>query len=722
MSEENISLEANTRRVSLKNLYLDPNNYRLIHEAEQVEVTDELVKDKTVAQRTFRLLTGEKNQHIRDLIESFKSNGYLPVDQIQVRELASGGYLVVEGNRRVAALKLLAQEHEQKGIDLGKLDTSIFSRVPVVMYSDADEMHHLTLMALKHISGNRKWGEWNQAKLLEKMHSTFQLDEDEICRRIGISKVELRRSLRALSLVDQYQSSDYGDQFNESKFPIFREAVKNLALKEWIEWDDATFKAKNQQNYEQFFSWLSREPLEETDDDGQAGYGDKYLEPAIVKRDDVTLLGKILKDDRALQQLKVSRDLNTAYRASDLVFQERQESAVKSVAIDISTLSQLAIRGEHLPDLESALGRLQGIVDRTRGSGLSGVEQKTVFYDRVDKHFSSLEIDAYKKLRGLKLHKLSKINLIAGLNNSGKTTLLEAIYLLTRQNDFAGILEVIRRRGKIPEDHINPEWLIEQLSGEISIAGTFDQQRATVDIRDYIENDGTLDKSRYLKSVEIISEFGSVKQESLTRIFKGRERETLADSITLLSQVIYSSPFFLNEPHRYASFYHKSVQSKALPKIFEFIRREIIPTLNDIRLVDELQRFLVDDSNYDTALDLMGYGEGLQRIFFISLLFASAQNGVILIDEFENAIHTELIGKFAPFIHTLSNTFKVQVFLTSHSKECIDSFVKNVPEVADFSFHALVPNNKGNIEAREFDGKEFATLLRVADVDLRRAQ
>jgi hypothetical protein len=721
MSEESNNLEANIKRVSLRNLYLDPNNYRLIHESEQVEVGDEQVKDKTVAQRTFRLLTGDKNQHIQDLIASFKSNGYLPVDQIQVRELHNGGYLVVEGNRRIAALKFLAQEYEQKGIDLGRLDATIFSRVPVVLYTDADEMHHLTLMALKHISGNRKWGEWNQAKLLEKMHSTFHIDEDEICRRIGISKVELRRSLRALSLVEQYQASDYGDQFSESKFPIFREAVRNSSVKEWIGWDDETFKAKKQQNFELFFSWLSREPLEETDDDGQAGYGDKYLEPAIVKRDDITLLGKIIQDDRALQQLKVSRDLNAAYRASDLVFRERQESAVKSVALDINTLSQLAIRGEHLPDLESALGRLQGIVDRTRGSGLAGVEQKTVFHDRIDQHFSSLHIEAYKKLRGLELHKLSKINLFAGLNNSGKTTLLEAIYLLTRQNDFAGILEVIRRRGKIPEDHINPEWLIEQLSGEVKISGTFDQQHALVSIRDYIESDGNLDKSRYLRTVEIVSEFGIEKQESLTRIFKGRERETLADSIKLLSQVIYSSPFFLNEPHRYASFYHKSVQSKALPKIFEFIRREIIPTLNDIRLVDELQRFLVDDSSYSTVLDLMGYGEGLQRIFFISLLFASAQNGVILIDEFENAIHTELIGKFAPFIHSLSDTFNVQVFLTSHSKECIDAFVKNVPEKADFSYHALVSRSDG-VVTRDFDGKEFHKLVSAGNVDLRRAK
>jgi hypothetical protein len=124
--------------------------------------------------------------------------------------------------------------------------------------------------------------------------------------------------------------------------------------------------------------------LEDEDENGQAGFGEKYLEPVILKRDDVTLLGKILHADKALEQLKLTRDLNAAYRASDLVFRKRQEAAIKSVAIDINPLSQLAIRGEHLPDLENVLGRLQGIVDRTKASGFAGVEQKTVFHDRID--------------------------------------------------------------------------------------------------------------------------------------------------------------------------------------------------------------------------------------------------------------------------------------------------------------------------------------------------
>jgi len=84
------------------------------------------------------------------------------------------------------------------------------------------------------------------------------LSEDEICKRVSILKGELRRSLRALSLVEQYQTSDYGDQFNESKFPIFRDAVRSDALKKWLEWDDTEYKSKNTNNLNLFFSWISR--------------------------------------------------------------------------------------------------------------------------------------------------------------------------------------------------------------------------------------------------------------------------------------------------------------------------------------------------------------------------------------------------------------------------------------------------------------------------------
>ncbi len=402
-------------------------------------------------------------------------------------------------------------------------------------------------------------------------------------------------------------------------------------------------------------------------------------------------------------------------------FHELQQAAIISVNKEIDVLSQMVIQEKNLPNLEVALGRLQGIVDRIRTSGLSGVEQTAPFHDRIGSHFTHVHISDYKRLRNIDISLISRINLFTGINNSGKTSLLEALYLLCCQNDFSGLLEVVRRRGKVPEDKISPEWFFEQLPTLIRISGIFDHTDTSLQIRHYKEENSEIDKSRYLESVEISSDFGGSRQESLTRIFKGRNRETRALGSKILCPTVFSSPFFLNEPHRHTLYYAKSVRSKAKQKIVNFIRRNIVPTIENIELADEWHRFLVTDSICDKAPDLTEYGEGLQRIFFISLLFASAQNGVVLIDEFENAIHTDMIADFARFIYDLAELFNTQVFLTSHSKECIDAFVMNIPKVTDLSACALVEDGR-NIAVREFSGPEFRKLVRAGNVDLRRAR
>ncbi len=105
--------------------------------------------------------------------------------------------------------------------------------------------------------------------------------------------------------------------------------------------------------------------------------------------------------------------------------------------------------------------------------------------------------------------------------NSGKTTLLEAIYLLSRHNDFDGLVEVIRRRGKVPRDRIDPEWLLEQMAGEVRVQGEFDGEPTSVSARAYDEVDPTLDRSRYLQSVEIASAYGRVKPRWTSRPMSG---------------------------------------------------------------------------------------------------------------------------------------------------------------------------------------------------------
>lgn len=553
-----------------------------------------------------------------------------------------------------------------------------------------------------------------QAMHLRNLHAHGKSDK-EICEEEEIAEENLLLSRKALALAVQYQNSEYGDQFTENHFLVFYSLLKMDAfreIREWLAWDDEKYVAINQENAKTLFSLMSAAP-------DSARVGD-YLSPAITKRDDFIWLLPVIKDESALATLIRTHDLKLAHSTSESVLRKQQDTAIQSISKEVDVLSQLVIRSENLADLEKALAKLKGIVSRAENAELSGIENNHFLTKGGNRHFDQLTIKKYRKINKLSLKKISRINLLAGLNNSGKTSVLEAIYLLVQQNDVTGLLSVIRNRGKVPEERINMEWLVEQLVGDIEVEGVFDQQKTHISVHYQSDSSAEVDKSRYLSSIEISAQFGNTGQYSITQLLKGRDRETRATYIKLLSKVVYSSPFFLNEPQHYVNYYQKSVQSNLLPQILDFIRQYISPSVSDIRLVDDRQRFLVVDSQFRTPQDLANYGEGLQRIFFLSLLFAAAQDGVLLIDEFENAIHTELLSKFIPFIHRLATEFNVQVFLTSHSKECIDAFAQTVPTPEDFTFHTLLTDDEGDVVVREFDGKKFSRLLEIGDIDLRR--
>jgi hypothetical protein len=65
-----------------------------------------------------------------------------------------------------------------------------------------------------------------------------------------------------------------------------------------------------------------------------------------------------------------------------------------------------------LPDIESVLGRLQGIINRAKASSLIGVEQKTLFNERIDAHFSELSVRV--GWVGAKRHHLSINTVVVG--------------------------------------------------------------------------------------------------------------------------------------------------------------------------------------------------------------------------------------------------------------------------------------------------------------------
>ena len=135
-------------------------------------------------------------KNVRDLIDSIKANGWLDIDPILVDRKDKGRFVVVEGNRRLATLKYLQNRYQEDAIDLGNLDPTLFSALPVVLYQDAAERDRLVMMGLHHISGKRRWPAINRARAMEQLLQHFHNDADAVCQALGVSKREFNLSVR----------------------------------------------------------------------------------------------------------------------------------------------------------------------------------------------------------------------------------------------------------------------------------------------------------------------------------------------------------------------------------------------------------------------------------------------------------------------------------------------------------------------------------------------
>ena len=305
---------------------------------------------------------------------------------------------------------------------------------------------------------------------------------------------------------------------------------------------------------------------------------------------------------------------------------------------------------------------------------------------------SEVNIENYKKLKNLQISKLKRINIFAGLNNSGKTSLLEAISLLINHNDIYHFLDMQRRRGKFSK--LNPLWLDDEFQEIIQIDGKFEDIKSSILILKLEDEDTNFNKEGYLSSIYLKAQFSEDKLESFSRLFSYTD-EKFYTKINIICNNAYSSPFSIQNKSDLSKHYARAVEKDILNDILIFIQKHIDKDLKDIRFIDKYVSTFKVNHKHGTR-DLSSFGEGLQRVFYIALQFASAQNGVILIDELENGLHYTLLEDFTRFIQELAIKLNVQVFLTTHSKETIEAFVSNGFENEDISYYLMLENKREN--------------------------
>ena len=78
-------------------------------------------------------------------------------------------------------------------------------------------------------------------------------------------------------------------------------------------------------------------------------------------------------------------------------------------------------------------------------------------------------------------------------------------------------------------------------------------------------------------------------------------------------------------------------------------------------------------SNVAQRTPIGSAGDGMWRILGLALALANAKGGVLLVDEIDSGLHYSVMEKMWRMVNERSKELAVQVFATTHSRDCYES-------------------------------------------------
>ncbi|MDZ4058467.1 MAG: AAA family ATPase, partial [Bacteroidales bacterium] len=147
----------------------------------------------------------------------------------------------------------------------------------------------------------------------------------------------------------------------------------------------------------------------------------------------------------------------------------------------------------------------------------------------------------------------------------------------------------------------------------------------------------------------------------------------------------------LSLPHNIQYIRTRSIDRDVNGKLWDNItlsekEKNVIEALKIIEKSAERINFIENENKERTAViklkgndniyPLKSMGDGINRILTIILALVNSDGGYLLIDEFENGLHYSIQDKIWEIIFTISQKLNIQVFITTHSDDCIKSFTR----------------------------------------------
>lgn len=285
-------------------LLLDPMNPRLSLDANSGQET------------ILRKLYNE--EALDELAMSFARNGYFweePLVAVPATQ-SNGKYTVVEGNRRLGAIKLLLDKRLQKKLgvtDFPELPTERvpeFHAVPTVLYGSRDEV--VPYLGFRHITGVKTWDPYAKARYIANLVESGRAIS-EIEEAIGDSGRTVKKLYQAFVVHRQIRDDlDIDDKDLRDNFSLLEVALGQQSIKKRL-------GIPRELPNSRIDRIVPNEELEKLGEMVSWIYGNKaHGQTRIISdsRQISSRLAPVVADEDSYQYLHKTRDLEGAYERS----------------------------------------------------------------------------------------------------------------------------------------------------------------------------------------------------------------------------------------------------------------------------------------------------------------------------------------------------------------------------------------------------------------------
>lgn len=270
--------------------------------------------------------------------------------------------------------------------------------------------------------------------------------------------------------------------------------------------------------------------------------------------------------------------------------------------------------------------------------------------------FQSLDIQNFRGFSKLALGDLGRVNLIVGKNNTGKTSLLEAITLLADPAQL-GILPELFRSSSGSAVEMFYRWLPKDGSkdGETRLLAT---------------TAGAEPRNLLLEKTAGKPAWPAEWPEGMSSTARGGIQPWIVKGATSLNLRAVSVQH--KAPDAMVDGFAEAVRSPRDEEQMESLLASVDPRIRTVRLDSVNSKpFIVVDVGLGTRVPLSQAGQGIYRLVAIFSDLLGHKPKICCIDEIENGIHYSALPSVWRGIAEVAARLDIQVFATTHSWECL---------------------------------------------------